>query len=201
MKPALAILAAGASRRLGQCKALVEWSGETTLERLVAAARAFDAVAPLVVTGADHDAISRRLPPGVEVVRNEAWARGRTGSVRCARDARPGFDLCLAPVDTPLVPAEVFDTLLAAWLERDSPAEGWLAPRAATEPARFGHPVIAGRALLARLDELSDDAPLRELRRFASPLWSVPTARSAILDDLDTSADLQHLRSRERTAD
>lgn len=196
--PALAILAAGASRRLGQCKALVEWNGLATFERLARAGACFDAAPPLVVTGAHHESIAARASAGVEVVLNAAWELGRLGSVRAARDARPGLDLCLAPVDAPLVEREVFEQLARAWRAASSPAEGWLAPRTAGDPPRFGHPIVVGRALLARLEQLDPSRSLRDLRDLARPLLSVVTSSRAILDDLDTPEDLSRLRNRER---
>ncbi len=195
--PALAILAAGASRRLGQCKALVEWKGLTTLERLARAGACFASAPPMVVSGAHHEAIAARASAGIEVVRNPAWELGRLGSVRVARDARAGFDLCLAPVDTPLVEREVFEQLARAWREAGAPAEGWLAPCTAGVPPRYGHPIVVGRALLAKLEQLAPSQSLRDLRALARPLLAVVTSSRAILDDLDTPEDLSRLRIRE----
>lgn len=196
MKPALVLLAAGASRRLGQCKALIEWSGKSTLERLARAGAAFDEVAPLVVAGADHASIAAHAPHSVEVVLNPRWAEGRLTSVRAAREARPGRALCLAPVDVPLVESEVFTLLVASWLAAGCPPRGWLAPCSRGELARFGHPIVIGAQLLVELDALSPGASLRELRARAEPLLSAATDSSAIFDDLDTPEDLARLRAR-----
>src|SRR5215207_3308703 len=75
----------------------------------------------LVVAGQDHDAIAAALPAGFELARNEDWAGGRTGSVALARGLRPSCDLCLAPVDVPLVPERVFAALAACWRAQGSP--------------------------------------------------------------------------------
>ena len=199
--PGLAILAAGASSRLGRCKALVDLAGSTPLARLLAAGACFDGAPPLVVAGRDHDAIARAAPAGAEVRFHARWADGRTGTVAFAAAARPGLDLCLAPVDVPLVPREVFEALRAAWLAGGSPARGFLAPWVGTEnasdrPRRFGHPIVVGRELVAGLAALPPDAPLSDVRGRASPLFAVEVASRAILDDLDTPADLERLRGR-----
>ena len=156
-----------------------------------------DGAPALVVSGADHAAIARALPSGAALVRNARWAEGRTGSVALAAAVRRGSDLCLAPVDVPLVPAAVFDALARAWTAAGSPERGWLAPR---QSARVGHPVVVGRALLALLvEELADlgaQTPLRELRSRADPLLAVDVESSAVLDDFDTPADLRTLRAR-----
>ena len=203
--PVLCILAAGASRRLGTCKALVPLAAEppaTPLELLLAAGRGLGDPPAVVVTGADHEAITDALaaiadPPAT--VHNPEWRRGRTGGVLRAAERFPGRALCIAPVDVPLVPLEVFRALAVAWAEAGSPARGWLAPwvRAdgpeAASPRRFGHPVVLGPELL--LEELPRDRPLRSLRDRASPLLGVEVGTKAILDDLDTPEDLERLRS------
>lgn len=93
----------------------------------------------------------------------------------------------------PLVPAEVFALLRAAWLRAGAPAEGWLAPRFGLA---HGHPVIVGRALLAELQAAGDGRPLRELRERAQPLLAQNVSQREILDDLDTPADLARLVAR-----
>ena len=189
MKPALVILAAGASTRLGTCKALVDLGGSNALERLLAAGSGADA--PLVISGSDDAALARATPDGVEVAFNPDWELGRLSAVDLAARRRPGRDLLIAPVDVPLVPRGVFETLLDAWELERRPARGWLGPR---HGKRHGHPVLAGRELLQELARLPAGASLRELRRLAVPLWSVPVASERILDDLDTRADLERLR-------
>jgi len=205
--PALVILAAGASRRLGTCKALVDLGGQNALARLVEAGRAMDAATPLVVTGAHHDAIRAAVPLGVEVLFNPAWESGRTSGVALASRARRGLDLAIAPVDVPLVPAEVFAALCSAWIAHGSPARGWLGPfldQGSTDAPRvsFGHPVVIGRELARDLCASGKDFPdrsplatLRDLRLRASPTLSIQVQSERILDDLDTLEDLERLRT------
>jgi CTP:molybdopterin cytidylyltransferase MocA len=161
-----------------------------------------DAAPPLVIAGADHDEIAAAAPRGVEVLFNPDWHTGRTSGVRLAAAHRPGLDLCLAPVDVPLVPAAVFLALRRAWIAAASPTRGWLAPCLASPPGgapRFGHPVVAGRGLLAELGSLAPDDPLRTLRERAEPLFSVSVPHPEILDDLDTPEDFRRLLRRSRS--
>ena len=198
--PALVVLAAGASTRLGETKALARLAdrpGGTALELLLAAGAALGDARALVVTGSAHAAIAAAVPPGIEVRQNELWSAGRTGSVRFAASMRPGRDLCLASVDAPLVPVEVFAALAEEWSSRGAPARGWLGPCVMQDGARrFGHPVILGRELAETLKGFPAERPLSALRARAEPLLALEVASAAILDDLDSPADLARLRAR-----
>jgi molybdenum cofactor cytidylyltransferase len=199
MTLAVVILAAGASARLGECKALVDLGGAPPLMRLATAALAIEPTALVVVGGAHADLLAAWLSahaagaPPLRLVHNTAWAAGRLGSVAAAVRALPEMDLVLAPVDVPLVTPATFRALGAVWRAAGEPARGWLAPE---HDGRFGHPVVIGRALAEEALRLSSDVPLRDLRAAAAPLLAVAVPDAAILDDLDTPADLARLRAR-----
>ena len=193
--PVLVILAAGASSRLGEPKALVELGGSSPMRRLFAAATAACPGESLLVAGPDYQAIRDAAPSGLEVLEHASWNKGRTGSIRAAQRARPGCDLLIAPVDVPLVPREVFELLCREWAINDAPPLGWLAPGILRDDRVVpGHPILLGRELAARLESFDADTPLRKLRDQASPLWCVRCATESILDDLDTPLDLKKLR-------
>jgi len=193
--PVLVILAAGASSRLGEPKALVELGGSSPMERLFAAGIASFPTEPLLIAGPDFEAIRDAAPEDLEVLEHASWSDGRTGSIRAARRARPGRDLLIAPVDVPLVPREVFELMGRAWKENGTPPLGWLAPGVRRARGLLpGHPVLLGRELAARLEKVEPDTPLRKLRDKASPLWCVECTAESILDDLDTPLDLKSLR-------
>lgn len=190
--PRVVLLAAGASERLGEPKALVDLGGLSAIERLL---EACGDPTPLIVAGAHYDAIRAAVGDRTEVVNNTAWAAGRTGSVARAVSHLGESDLILAPVDCPLVPAAVFDALRSAWREAGSPPHGWLAPLDEAS-GRHGHPVCFGAALAAKVTLMDPAHPLRGLRSKASPLLEVAMDCPLILDDLDTPEDLTRLRAR-----
>lgn len=211
MSLAVVLLAAGASSRLGECKALVALEGAPPIARLIAATHAAGPSVVVVVGGAHADALeawlaSQHWRPGAAVrgaaadahprlVRHAGWAAGRLGSLAAATRELPGHDLLVAPVDVPLVSAGTVAALAAAFREAGEPPRGWFAP---AYGGRHGHPLVLGRELAARCLELPPDTPLSALRASASPLGSVPVGDEAILDDLDTPADLARLRERLR---
>ena len=197
--PALIVLAAGESRRLGTCKALAalgEEPGATPLALLLAAGAPVAGGPPLVVTGADDEAIRRAVLEGgeeAEIAWNAAWREGRAGSLALAAALRPGRDLLLAPVDVPLVAADTFRALVEAWSAAGRPAAGWLEPR---HGGRSGHPVVLGRDLAARLRGWPPERSLRLLRERAAPRLALAVEDPAVLDDLDRPEDLAALRRR-----
>ena len=202
--PAFAILAAGASSRLGQPKALCDLPGGKPVLRLLAAVRGVTSPEPeprttdvVVITGCHHQEIEATLGADSRLIaQNVKWATGRTSSIQLAARTFPGRDLVLLPVDHPRISATILDTMLEAWRGAGSPAMGWLAPFHETEPGRrtFGHPILLGRGLGARLLDLSPNEPLRAVRAAAEPLLSVPVASEVILENLDTPSALEAIR-------
>jgi len=200
MKPALVVLAAGASKRLGRCKALVEFRGESVLAHHLRAGSSLDGVPPLLITGAHDEELRGAAPSGCHVAFNANWDTGRSSGILLAHKLRLKHALLIAPVDVPLVPSSVFEALTHAWARAGAPERGWLSPRYIgsdrTRNGKFGHPVIVGPALASDLARFPSDTPLRAFRDFARPLFSVDTDRDEILLDLDTPADLEAIRAR-----
>lgn len=198
---ALVILAAGESRRLGTCKALVrlaEHDPSTPLALLLDLRRELAGPRALVVTGVHHAEIAREAGGDVDLVVNEDWRRGRSGSVACAARARPGSDLLIAPVDVPLVHPSTIRALAAAWENAGAPARGWLGPRTRDSAGilRYGHPVVLGRGLALEVEAVSADAPLALLRGRAEPLLHLEVEDGGILFDLDLPSDVEEARDR-----
>jgi CTP:molybdopterin cytidylyltransferase MocA len=197
MNARVLITAAGASRRMGRCKALLRCGVEAAFERIARLARDCTELAPVLITGADHDAIAAAVAAApatagrLELLHNPDWERGRVGGIALAvRTYRPHSAL-IWPVDCPLVAAETLAALRLRWDELGRPTRGWLAPGCAVDGVRhYGHPVWLGEELLSELVEADPALALRELRRRADPLVGLPVQDRAVLDDFDTPADL-----------
>lgn len=185
------VLAAGESRRLGEPKALAQLGPRCALEHLISALSVLEP-RPLVITGAHDTEMRARLGSLGTWLLNTRWSTGRTSGVLLARTHLPDSDLLIAPVDVPLVSRATVARLAQAWHDAGEPEMGWLAPRLG-DRGPFGHPVIVGRALLGALE---DGKELRSLRERARPLLSLAIEDPAIVDNLDTPADLARLRER-----
>lgn len=179
---AAVILAAGASRRMGTPKALVQAGGRPFVARIAEAARAAGCARVVVVVGPPHEAaIAAALPAGAEAVRNPAPERGMLSSVQAGVAAlAPEVAAALIwPVDVPLVAAETARAILAGG--------DLVVP---THAGRGGHPVRVPRARFAELLALPPKAGLRALMTAATRL---PVDDPHVLVDFDTPADLDKL--------
>jgi molybdenum cofactor cytidylyltransferase len=169
------VLAAGASARLGQPKALVPVAGEPALA----------SCAPVVVvTGAHHDQLAPLVMPPARIVQNEAWRDGRTGSLQRGLQALPPDDVIVWPVDHPVVASGTLRRLLSA----QAPI------RVPVHAGRRGHPTYFAAELRPELLALAQDEPLRAVvHRQPRRVEEVPVDDPGILLNLDTPDDVSQL--------
>ena len=157
LPPALLLLAAGASTRLGQPKQLLMYEGKTLLRRAAETAVASGCHPVLLVTGALHDELLPEvagLP--LVVVRNERWAEGMGSSIRAgmaalAADAAPHSlpsAVLVMLCDQPLLTADHLQNLLARQQETGRAAV------ASAYAGTLGVPVVFGPALFDQLSQL-----------------------------------------------
>ncbi len=164
MTTAIAILAAGASTRLGQPKQLVQWRGISLLQHAVDTACAVSPRA-LLMLGADADALWRTLqaPPELKRVDVPDHRDGLSASLRAAVTCAE----CDAAVDRLLVMLVDQYTVDAEWLRA-------LLALADTHPQRIvasrydgfrGVPAVFPRSAFAALAALRGDQGARALLR------------------------------------
>ena len=133
------LLAAGAGRRYGGPKALVDgW-----LDHALTALAEGGCAERTVVLGAEAERVRALVPAGVGVVVADDWAEGMGASLRAGLSALADSDAVLVTlVDLPDVGADVVRRLVAG-------AEDVRALARATYDGRPGHPVLFGRDHLA----------------------------------------------------
>ncbi|HEX5011802.1 MAG TPA: NTP transferase domain-containing protein [Planctomycetota bacterium] len=189
------LLAAGAGRRMGGGKALLELAGEPALARCLRALRAGGCDELRVVLGPDAEAARRACPePAPDVVVNPHPETGQTGSLKraLARGTGRGELFVLHTVDHPLVAAADVLALLDAAARRPAgmrivlPVVG----------GRRGHPAVFEAGLAAEFLALGDDEPAHRVpRREPARVLEVPRHNPWLVRDLDTPADLAEARA------
>jgi molybdenum cofactor cytidylyltransferase len=180
------ILAAGASRRMGSPKALLELQGETYLARIVRTARAAGVPNILVVAGPPHgERVRARLPVGAAVIWNPNPDRGMFSSVQAGVAGLPRGTLSalIWPVDQPLVREDTVRRVLTAQPGRI------VIPR---HHGQGGHPVRIPMACFGPLLGLPAEATLKDLiDRQAALRVDVDVDDRWVVQDVDTPEEAQ----------
>jgi len=156
------ILAAGASRRMGSPKALLQLRGETFLDRLIDGLAAVCSPV-IVVLGYDAEAIRGGIRRGDEVVFtvNPDPSRGQLSSLKCGLAPVPAEaeGVIFTPVDYAGVRRSTIVAIGESFRHR-SPGTLLVIPRC---EGRRGHPVCAARDLFAELLVLPEEAQARDV--------------------------------------
>jgi molybdenum cofactor cytidylyltransferase len=185
------VLAAGASRRLGQPKQLLMLDGETLLARSVRLAGEAGVAPILVVVGARAELIGAAVPPGIAtVVMNEDWEQGIASSIHAgvnALNAGARGALILA-CDQPRLSAEHLRGLIETF-----DAQGVASIVASAYAGVVGIPAVFPREAFPHLLALSGDKGARALLMYPPcPLIALPFEGGEVdIDQPDDMAQLQ----------
>ncbi|MGH9663154.1 MAG: nucleotidyltransferase family protein [Bryobacteraceae bacterium] len=185
------VLAAGASRRMGSPKALLEFQGETFLDRLIGSLNEVCAET-IVVLGYHADLIRGRLARSARFVVNPDPDRGQLTSLQCGLAAISGgaAGVLFTPLDFPAVRPETIARLAGAFVHRDAVAE-LVIP---SFHGRRGHPVLAASALIPEFLALPETAAARDVvRRHDAGIRYVEVDDAGVVTDIDTQEDYRRL--------
>ncbi|MDR7303028.1 nucleotidyltransferase family protein [Haloactinomyces albus] len=178
--------AAGAGRRLGRPKALVDYGGTLLVERAAGVLTESGCEPTLVVLGAAAEEVTRRAHlPRATLLTNPHWASGMASSLHTALDTLAGSDryddvtaLLVLPVDMPGI------TVQAARRVAAHASSSALA--AASYAGVRGHPVLLGREHWAGIRaSATGDAGAREYLRHHEVTF-------VACDDIAEGFDLDH---------
>ncbi|MYW66715.1 NTP transferase domain-containing protein [Streptomyces sp. SID8379] len=188
------LLAAGGGRRLGgRPKALLSHRGRPLVEHAAGVLRAGGCDPLHVVLGAAAgDVRERAVLDGCVVVENPDWADGMGSSLRAGLDSLAATDATAALVllvDQPGIGEAAVARVRAAYRSPGSLV-------AAAYDGERGHPVLFGREHWAGIAaSASGDRGARAyLKEHAGAVELVECGDIAEAYDIDTEADLQHLR-------
>jgi len=190
MKVAAIVLAAGASRRLGQPKQLLRLHGETLLRRTILAAKESGCSPVLTVLGAFHDQLrSEAESSGAIVLINDNWEEGIASSIRCgvqSLDDQTSAVVLLA-CDQPHLSAHHLRGLIERW--QASHCDLVASEYAGTK----GVPALFAQSLSPHLLNLQGDQGARALmQRSDLKIEAIPWSEGAF--DVDVIEDAKVLR-------
>ncbi len=175
------VLAAGAGRRYGMPKALVDYRGTLLVRRVAGVLREAGVAEPVVVIGAEAARV-RAVAPELTFVENADWATGMASSLRTGLAALAGGPAGAAVVllvDMPgVTPAAV--RAVVAGATPDALVTGGYGERR-SHPVLLGREHWAGVALSATGDRGARDY----LRAHADQVRVVPVGHLANDTDLD----------------
>lgn len=189
---AAVILAAGASRRLGQPKQLLQMEGESLLRRTARVALASGCEPVFAVLGFEAPRMALELAGlPIQAVVNEDWASGMASSLRQgvleALATRPKVDaLLLLVCDQPHLSVAHLGSLLAAHRRAGQSIT------ASEYDGKAGVPAVLARSICPELLLLEGDAGAREVIR-RDPARMKTVAWPPGLIDVDLPEDLPGL--------
>lgn len=186
------ILSAGESQRMdGKLKALLMFEGKTFLERIMATMSEAGIGELVVVLGAEHESIERKVRlKNVRVVINKSWEEGQLSSLQLGiRKLSPESEgVLFTLVDHPLVKSSTYVTLVERW-KKD---RGRIV--VPTFMGRKGHPTILPHRLYPMIleGELPEGAR-SVIRSEGDSVAFVPVDDPGVVQDVDTPGDYRRL--------
>lgn len=155
---AAVVLAAGASRRLGQPKQLLVLGGETLLERAIRLSSEAGAVPVFAVLGAQHQRILQSIPmrDAIPVI-NDRWEQGISTSIHAGlealkKSAPDAAGALILTCDQPRLTAVHLRDLMDAFATQNEPVIV-----ASAYAGVLGIPAVFPRIVFAHLRALSGD--------------------------------------------
>jgi molybdenum cofactor cytidylyltransferase len=187
---AAVVLAAGASTRMGEPKALLRVpDGRRYFEAVTETARAGGCGEIVVVLGPPHgESIRAALPAGVVATWNPDPARGMLSSVQAGVAALSDrvTAALVWPVDIPFVTTATVRTLVMHHGTIVVPMHN----------SRGGHPLRLGRGWFAEVATLDPTRGLKALlEAHAAEVTRLPVGDRAVLVDVDTPEDYARTRA------
>lgn len=184
------VLAAGASKRMGQLKQLLPWGrdAQPMLRHIVQTALGAPVDEVIVVLGRAAEQIAPALDGlPVRVVVNTAWANGLSASVRAGLDALdPAIEAALfLPCDQPRLTPRILAACVSRFRRSRAPI---VAPE--VEGKRRGAPALFARALFDELRAVEGDRGGRDvIARHIDQAVTIELSDPSLLFDVDTPDD------------
>lgn len=190
----IAILAAGASTRMGSPKQLLKWEDKTLLQHAIHTAKQTTASNVIVVLGANAEVITSEIEnTAVSTLINNEWQQGLGKSIACVSDFMKNSEdksdgLLITLADQPFVTTEYLDKMILQFSNHEN---GIIAT--AYNPKQKGVPVLFDKSYFKELSEITgDDGAKSVLKKYNGQLETIiPNFENY---DIDTTSDYNRLK-------
>jgi molybdenum cofactor cytidylyltransferase len=187
------VLAAGASKRLGSPKQLLDIAGAKMIEHVLRAVESTSVDEVIVVLGHEAAQIARFIPAWCRVLHNPNWEEGIASSIRTGLGAvdRRAKAAIFVLADQPSIGSEAIERILQAYYGSTKPI---VVP---IYRGRRGSPVLFDRLLFPVLETLQGDVGGRQvLDRFVGRMLTVEMSSAEVFFDIDTVEDYHLFQSK-----
>jgi len=186
------ILAAGGSTRFGSPKQLLEWQGETLINRVINLAKNARLDPVIVVLGSDYERIEENIleKEKLIIIKNRDWEVGQSSSliagVRELENLKKSFAVLLC--DQPQITGKHIESLVKIYSENDTDI-------VITEIAgKIIPPVIFSPICISGIDRLKGDSGARSIiNDYRNIKYKEKDQR--LLMDIDTPEDYCRLKN------
>lgn len=191
MKISVLILAAGSSSRLGQPKQLLEFEGQTLIERITHTALAISDNVSMVL-GANIDLIKPVLEPfaeRIEIIENELWREGMGTSIRIGVEKiAPKSDAILILLsDQPLISQVLLQNMMQIFATSNFPIV------ACDYGTQIGVPMLFDKSIFPELLRLYGDVGAKSfLKHYPEKIAKINFKQGLL--DIDTPEDIEKMR-------
>ncbi|SES80655.1 nucleotidyltransferase family protein [Thalassotalea agarivorans] len=189
----LILLAAGASKRLGQPKQLIDIGNKALIvyqiEKLIAAKRNVQAqVSISCVLGANHELCQPHITDlAVDVVINQAWQQGMSTSLQCGIKHAPKADAYgIVLVDQYALKSAQIEALIKAYVEQPEHIH------LAASGEQFSPPAIFSNSFIKHFASATGDKGAKPVLYQLKDLLALHQMPEAFID-LDTKQQLKQL--------
>jgi len=197
--PAGLLLAAGASKRFGSPKQLLDWGGITLIEHAINTIRNSGIDDLIVVLGDSYDEISTKVPVDVRIVINNDYGEGKSTSIKAGLKEieRLGRDhVMIFLVDQPFLRVKDISNILDVYKNEEK--AGIIATRV---KGVIIQPVLYHKKHFGNLCRLIADQGGKTLIQQAKDVVFVESDNTKLLLDIDTFEDYQTLKKKQLLKD
>ena len=188
------VLAAGAAKRFGSPKQLLDVAGRTMIEHVLHSVKATSVDDVVVVLGHNAAEIAQCLPTWCRTVLNEDWETGISSSIRVGlKVVESNAEAALFILaDQPCVGSEEIERILQGYYGSMKPI---VVP---VYQGQRGNPVLFDRRLFPALEETQGDVGGRQvMARFPEQVLAVEMRSPDMFLDIDTPTDYEELWRRD----